>query len=592
MSDLNEIIEKHALINAVTHEGKANSKAVLKKLIAEVPEIRESVRDAAKRNELFQQIEQIVTNINEMSLDEQQRILQEKYGITVEYIIEEKAKKTRIGLPPLPNADKIKQVVTRFAPAPSGALHLGQLIRAAFLSYLYARMYDGKFILRIEDTDPRRIKKIYYEWILEDLKAVGIEWDELVYESDHFDAYYEYTRKLFEMQKAYVCTCTTEEFKEYKEKKMPCPHRDTMDTIDYWEKMLQGKYMEGEAVVRLKTDMTHPNPAVRDPPLLRIVDSIPHPRTGYKYRIYPLYNYACAIEDYMSKVTHVIRGKEHETNEAIQHEIYLSFGWKPPITIQYGMLKLPELKIHKRYIRTALKEGKIKGWDDVTLPTVRALLRRGIHPETFKKMAFHIGMTKSEATISLETLYAFNRQILSPIAKRISFVEDPFVMKIIGVPREEIEVNMPWIPGDNTAGYRSYKLRAEKSDKNENILIVYLSSSDINILESARRSNAIVRLKDLSNVIIEKIDTRKKEIRAKFHSFPLVPGVSKLHWVPYEELAINACVIMPDGSERRGLVELLAQQLPVGEYVQLERFGFGRVDDNQGELITFTYAHP
>jgi len=591
VSDLETAIRKHALINAVTHDGKADKKAVLKKIIAEVQGVKEAIKDLEERNRIFSLVEHIVMKINELSYDEQREILAREYGITLEDIMEEKSKKTRVGLPPLPNVDKVGKVVTRFAPAPSGALHLGQLIRAAFLSYLYARMYNGKFILRIEDTDPKRIKRVYYDWILEDLKAVGIEWDELVYESDHFDKYYEYTKNLFEMGYAYVCTCTADEFKKYKETKTACPHRDTMDTIEYWEKMLNGEFKEGEAVVRLKTDMAHPNPALRDPPLLRIIDSVPHPRTGYKYRVYPLYNYACALEDHMSGVTHVIRGKEHETNEMIQKEVYKVFGWEPPITIQYGMLRLPEAKIHKRHIRAALREGKITGWHDVTLPTIRALLRRGIHPEAFKKMALHVGMTKSDATISLETLYAFNRRVLSPIAKRISFVEDPFTVKIYGIPKEKIDVKMPWIPENESAGHRYYRLDTVKENE-ENVLYVYLSSTDAELLDRAWRNEAIVRLKDLLNFTIEKIDTDTKTIIAKFHSFSLIPGTSKLHWVPYGDLAINARVIMPDGSLRTGLVELLAQQLTVGEYVQLERYGFGRVDDNEGEVIIFAYAHP
>jgi len=591
VDNLETVIKKHALINAVTHDGKADEKAVLKKIIAEVQEVKEAIKNPEERDKIFSLVKDIIEEINRLSFDEQREILAREYGITLEDIMEEKSKKTRVGLPPLPNVDKLEKDVTRFAPAPSGALHLGQLIRAAFLSYLYARMYDGKFILRIEDTDPKRIKRVYYDWILEDLKAVGIEWDELVYESDHFETYYEYTRKLFEMGRAYVCTCTADEFKAYKENKTACPHRNTMDKVEYWEKMLNGEFKEGEAVIRLKTDMAHPNPALRDPPLLRIIDSVPHPRTGYKYRVYPLYNYACALEDHMSGVTHVIRGKEHETNEMIQKEIYRAFGWEPPITIQYGMLRLPEAKIHKRHIRAALREGKITGWHDVTLPTIRALLRRGIHPEALKKMALHVGMTKSDATISLETLYAFNRRVLSPIAKRISFVEDPFTVKIYGIPKEKIDVKMPWIPENESAGHRYYRLDTVKENE-ENVLYVYLSSTDAELLDRAWRNEAIVRLKDLLNFTIEKIDTDTKTIIAKFHSFSLIPGTSKLHWVPYGDLAINARVIMPDGSLRTGLVELLAQQLTVGEYVQLERYGFGRVDDNEGEVIIFAYAHP
>jgi len=586
-----EIIRKHALINAVTHDGKADGKAVLKKLIAESKEIKTKMQDQEERKRIMQLIKSIVQEINKLTFDEQREVLANEFGLTLADIIEEKSKKTRIGLPPLPDVERFDKIVTRFAPAPSGALHLGQLVRAAFLSYMYARMYDGKFILRIEDTDPKRIKRVYYDWILEDLKAVGIEWDEIVYESDHFDLYYKHARELFEMRKAYVCVCTTEEFQKYKQAKKPCPHRNTMDTVEHWERMLNGDFREGTAVVRLKTDMSHPNPALRDPSLLRIIDTVPHPRTGYKYRVYPLYNYACAIEDHYSGITHVIRGKEHETNEMVQREISKIFGWEPPITIQYGMLRLPELKIHKRHIRAALREGKIRGWEDITLPTIRALLRRGIHPEALRKMSLHVGMTKSDATLSLSTLYAFNRQILSPIAKRLSFVEEPLLVRISGVPSDTFDVKMEWIPGNPNAGHRYYRLYSEKQN-GENVLLVYLSSADLELLESSLRNELVVRLKDLMNIAIDRIDKENKIVEARYHSTELIPGISKLHWIPVGDLALNARVLMPDGTIKEGYVEYAAQRLDVGEYIQLERFGFGRIDDNQGEVIVFTFAHP
>ncbi len=588
--ELDDVIRKHALLNAALHDGRADEKAVIKKLIVEVSGVKEILKDKEKRAELMERVRKIIEEVNKLSLDEQISLLEKEYGIDLKEIKEEKSKKTREGLPPLPGADKVKKVVTRFAPAPSGALHIGQVLRAAFISYMYARMYNGKFIVRIEDTDPKRIKKVYYDWILEDLRALGINWDEVVYESDHFEIYYKLTRKLFEEGKAYVCTCSPEEFKKYKEEKKPCPHRDKYDKVEYWEKMLSGEFREGEAVVRLKTDMAHKNPALRDPPLLRIIESVPHPRTGYKYRVYPLYNYACAIEDHLSGITHIIRGKEHETNEQIQLEIYKAFGWEPPIFIQYGMIKLPELKIHKRHIRENLRKGKLQGWDDLSLPTVRALLRRGIHPKAFAKMALHVGVTKSDITVSLETLYAFNRQVLSPIAKRISFVDEPYRVEIEGIT-SPIEVKMPWIPGNEEAGYRYYRL-IPKEENGRKFLEVFVSESDMKLIEAVFGANEIIRLKEFANISIIDIDKEKKYIKAKFHSWETVPGVKKIHWVPGSELAISAKLLMPDGTEIKGYVEYLASELPAGEYVQLERKGFGRIDRNEGELIVIAFAHP
>jgi len=578
-------IRKQALINAVIHNGKADSKAVIKKLLASFSEFKKVLADETKRKEVLNIVDEIVKNVNLYSLDEQEKILKDEFNVTIQDLKIEQAKKTREGLPPLPKVDEFKKVITRFAPAPSGALHIGQILRAAFINFLYAKEYNGKFIIRIEDTDPRRVKKPYYDWILEDLKDLGIEWDEVVYESDHFEIYYEFTRKLFETHKAYVCTCSPEEFQKYKEKKKPCPHRETMDKVEYWEKMLNGEYREGEAVVRLKTKMDHPNPAVRDPPLLRIIDSFPHPRTGYKYHVYPLYNFAVVIEDHISEITHVIRGKEHQTNEEIQNEIYSAFGWKPPIFIEYGMIQLPEAKIHKRHIRSKLREGKLEGWDDVSLPTVRAFLRRGIHPETFKTLSLLVGLSKSDITLDYENIYSHNRQILSKIAKRIFFVEDPYTLIIKNTP-DKLIAEIDWIPGKPEAGKRKYILESINGE-----LTLYVPKDDLSLLESSATRGDIIRLKDLINIVVTSIDRDNKKIEAKFHSHDVIPGVPKIHWCPSGDLAIAAKILMPDKTVKFGLTELLAQELKEGEYVQFERYGFGRVDKNEGELIVFTFAH-
>ncbi|MGQ4894840.1 MAG: glutamate--tRNA ligase family protein, partial [Candidatus Njordarchaeia archaeon] len=204
--DLLRIAKKYALVNAVLHNGKANPDAVIKKIVIENPAIRNDLKDPEKRNFIKETIFKVVSEINRLSIEDQEKILKKEFNLSVEELLEAKSKKTREGLPPLPDADKYTKIVTRFAPAPSGALHIGQFLRAAYLSYIYARKYDGEFVLRIEDTDPKRIKKIYYKWIQEDLKAMGLHWDKLVYESDHFDLYYKLARELFLKGRAYICT--------------------------------------------------------------------------------------------------------------------------------------------------------------------------------------------------------------------------------------------------------------------------------------------------------------------------------------------------------------------------------------------------
>jgi len=587
--DLRDVALKYALRNAVEHGGRADRKAVVNKLFVEIPGLRQQIKDSTKRKEIIAMVDDVIKYVNSLSYDEQVRLLEEKYGISLQMIEEEKASKTRVGLPELPNAVRGK-VVTRFAPAPTGALHLGQILRAAYLSWYYARRYDGRFILRIEDTDPRRVKSIYYDWIQQDLRALGLEWDELIYESDHFEMYYELTYKLFEKGRAYVCLCSSEEFKRNVARKKTCEHREKMDTVDHWEDMLQGKYREGQAVVRLKTDFESRNPALVDPPLLRIIDTVPHPRTGYRYRIYPLYNYACIIEDYTSGVTHVIRAKEHETNKIIQKMIADAFGWKININyVEYGMVSFKGAPAHKRHIRSALRSKDISGWDDIRLVTIRSLLRRGIHPEAIKMLAEHVGMTKNDIKdMPLVTLYSFNARVLSRIAKRIFFVEDPLVLRI-NVRSDLIIGRNPWIPGDEQAGYREYRLRPVENN-GVKILELYVSRRDLDLLQRAKSSDGVIRLKGLMNIRIRDMDISNNIVYAEQVSIEPLKGVEKIHWVPVGDLAIKAFVETQDGI-REGYVEFLAQLLRNGDYVQMERYGFGRIIRNEGEVIHIVFAH-
>ena len=222
-------------------------------------------------------------------------------------------------LPPLPNADEYDQIVTRFAPNPDFVLHLGS-VRAIILSHDYARLYKGKFIIRFEDTDPRLKKSAleYYDAIREDLRWLLCPWDEEYVQSDRLPTYYDYAAKLLEQGDIYICTCERKSFtlRINAGQACPCRPKNPSENLRDWQKMLDGGFSEGEAVVRVKTELTHPNPAVRDWPALRVIDTAkyPHPRVGSKYRVWPLYNWSAGIDDHLMGVTHVFRGKEHLSN--------------------------------------------------------------------------------------------------------------------------------------------------------------------------------------------------------------------------------------------------------------------------------------
>jgi glutamyl-tRNA synthetase len=570
--NVEELILKYALINAYTHKGKANTKAVIGKVLGENPELR------PKAKEIIPLVNEIVERVNGMSIEEQESKLKEIYPEFFEAKKEKKEEKK--GLPPLPKAEKGK-VVTRFAPNPDGAFHLGNA-RAAILSHEYARLYGGKFILRFDDTDPKvkRPEPIFYEWIKEDLEWLGFKIDEIHIASDRLEIYYDYAEKLIRMGKAYVCTCEPEKFRELRDKGIACPHRDEPVEIqlERWRKMLNGEYKEGEAVVRIKTDLNHPNPAVRDWPALRIIDNANHPRVGDKYRVWPLYNFASAIDDYELGVTHIFRGQEHAENETRQRYIYDYFGWEYPVTVHHGRLSIEGVILSKSKTRKGIQEGKYLGWDDPRLGTIRALRRRGIRPEAIRELIIEVGLKRSDTTISWDNLAAINRRIIEPIANRYFFVADPVPMWVEDY-EEEFTAEIPLHPDYPERGVRRLKFTPGKP--------VYVSRDDMELFKPGN----FVRLKDLFNVEI--IEVSEEGIRAKFHSVEYEIAREHrwrmVHWVtegkPCE-------VLVPDGEElivRKGLLESGAE-LKVDDIVQFERFGFVRIDE-VGEKVVAIFAH-
>ncbi|MDR2698763.1 MAG: glutamate--tRNA ligase, partial [Candidatus Methanoplasma sp.] len=305
------LIRKYALQNAVFFKGTANPKAVVGKVLGENPEYR------SRAGEMTPLIESIVSDINKMSPEDQVKALE-----TIDPSLLSKEKKERVHLlPELKDAVEGK-VVMRIAPGPSGPLHIGHT-RVSILNDEYVKRYNGRLIARYEDTNPEKIDPDAYKMIPEDLDWLGVKIHENIVQSDRFEIYYDMTKKLIEMGKAYVCTCNGDVWRDLKEEKRECPCRNLAvnEQMERYDRFLNGEYGEGEAVAVVKTDIAHPNPAVRDFVALRIVDH-PHPRTGTRYRSYPMMNLSVAIDDNLLGVTHVIRGKDHLNNTLRQEYIF------------------------------------------------------------------------------------------------------------------------------------------------------------------------------------------------------------------------------------------------------------------------------
>ncbi|MEM5778355.1 MAG: glutamate--tRNA ligase [Candidatus Aenigmatarchaeota archaeon] len=548
---MRDVIKKHALLNAVEYDGKANVQAVIGKVLSERPELKSEIAKLGKEVSL------IVKEINSWPLEKQKEEL-EKFGK-----IEKPKKEEREGLPPLPNAE-IGKVVTRFPPFPSGALHLGNM-KAVIISYEYAKMYKGKFIVRIEDTDPdpEKVRKENVDLIKKDLKAMGIKPDKFYFCSSQFPKQYRYAEKLIKEGKAYVCTCkavtgTKDKLAVAKE---ACKHRENSieENLKLWKKMFK-EFKEGEAVLRLKTDINDPNPALRDPVLFRIRDGI-NPTTGKRHKVYPTYNFNCAVEDHDSGVTHILRGTEHATNTEIQKKIYESMGWSNfPTTINFGFLHLPGEKIHKRFIRDAIKQGKFEGWDDPKLGQyglIRALLRRGIKPEAIKSMIIEMGVNPQTVHFEWEKLYTENRKIIDSISNRYFFVSEPVEITLDKVIKKTVKA--PLFPG---------KRKYRKIPVTKKIFVEKIDFTQYRGKE--------IRLMHFCNIILDK--------KAKVTSKEL-KDIPKIHWVSNKNIKIK--IIMPDGNEVKGLAEPEVKKVKPGEIVQFERIGFARCDKKG----LFYFAH-
>ena len=580
--ELKELIRKTALLNAVQHDGKAQAGPIMGKILGEKQELR------TKTKELSALINEVLSEVNNLSADEQKRIVEEKWPEALRKTKVEEEKR----LPPLPNVDAYAQVVTRFSPNPDCVLHLGSA-RAIILSHEYARLYGGKFILRFEDTDPK-VKKPsleFYDFIRKDLAWLGCKIDDEYTQSDRIPIYYEYTNRLIKDGNAYVCTCIPDEFRKKALENNPCNCRNlpAKEHLERWKRMLEGGYAEGEAVVRVKTDLNHPNPAVRDWPALRIIDAVkyPHPRVGSKYRVWPLYNMAAGLDDHLLGITHIIRGKEHLTNQVRQEFMYRHLGWKYPEAIHYGRLKITGAFLSKSKIVAGIREGIYAGWDDPRLATFAALRKRGITPEAIKKMIIDIGPKTNDVTLSWENLYAYNRKILDAQSDRYFFVSDPVELKVTHVPRA-FTSSLPLHPEKQGKGFREYTVTPKGKEK---AVTFWMAKSDA----EAAETGMLIRLMELFNVRIEKVAMNAKitSVEASFvsESYEEVRQTKPklIHWIPTDD-AFPCRVFMPDATANDGVAESACKKLKADTVIQFERFGFVRVDE-VAEKLTAYYAH-
>jgi glutamyl-tRNA synthetase len=558
MDNLEEIVYKHALINAVKHKGKANNGAVMGSVMAAHAELRGDAKKVA------QIAAQLVLKVNSMDPDLQKSELHKLGGMEEKKEVEEKA---LVDLP-----DVKGKVVLRFAPNPSGPLHIGHA-RAAVLNNEYVKRYGGKLILRVEDTDPRRVDPDAYQMMEEDLKWLQVEWQEKYVQSDRIELYYDYAEKLIKIGQAYMCTCEGGDFKKLKDESKPCPCRELPvdHSMKLWHEM---KTMdEGEAVLRVKTDIKHKNPAIRDWVAMRVVKA-EHPRTGNNYSVYPMMNFAVAIDDHLMGVTHVLRGKDHLANSEKQRYLYNHFGWKAPVFVHYGRLKMEDVALSTSKARQGIQDGQYSGWDDPRLGTIRAIARRGIKAEAITELMMEIGPKISDATVSWKKVYGLNRAILEESSNRYFYVYDPTMINVLNLPDSALKIIKRTLhPDYPDRGNRKLQLGPK----------LYITTEDY----KKTGNNRILRLIDAINVCFKDGKTyyNGEELEEARESKALI-----VQWVPFDG-AIHAEVVMPDNTITTGFIEPSASNINVDDVVQLERFGFARLDEVEDKKMRFYFAH-
>ncbi len=543
MDSVDNDIKKYALLNAVEHDGTAQAKSVLGKLLAEQPELRENVL------QLRSKVEDIVEQVNKMSLAKQKAELGEV-----------PAPEKRIEKKELPDLERREKFVVRFAPNPDGALHLGNA-RPAVLCDEYAKLYKGKFILRYDDTDPK-VKvpeKRYYKWIKEDIAWLKIKVHETVMASKRLNVYYKYVERLLKEDHAYVCTCNKESWKKLINQSKSCPCRllDPSNQMRRWKKMFSG-YKEGEAVLRIKTELDAKNPAVRDWPGFRIVD---RPKHSVKKKVWPLYNFASAIDDHLLGITHIFRGQEHSTNESKQRYIYQYFKWSYPYVIILGRFSLSDMVLSKSEIREGIELGKFAGWDDPRLGTLRALKRRGFTAESIRQIIVDIGPKPNDITISLENLAAYNRRLVDKTANRYFFIPNPKRIVVKGAKLKKAKIGLH---PEVKRGFRMFSLSNT----------FFIDADDFDTLKGLE-----VRLKDLCNIRLGETSV--------FTGTELKP-LPKIQWVPAKHIAVR--VLLP-GKEIKGYGETNIAKEKVGSIIQFERFGFVRLEKIAKDNIIVMFAH-
>lgn len=559
-------IRKLALQNAFEHEGKTQDKIVLSKILGNKPEFRNKV------NEIKEDISEIVSSVNQISLEEQKKEIEENFP---DLLKPKEKKEEREGLPLLEGAIDGK-VVTRFPPEPNGYPHIGHA-KAAIINIEYAKMYGGKCILRMDDTNPEAERMEYHAAIKVGLDWLGVKFDIIKNTSDDMELFYEKGIELINSGKAYVCTCKRDTVsKNRKERKScKCSFREIKENNQGWGKMFE-KFKPGEAIVRFRGDMKSDNAVMRDPVLFRIIDE-KHYTLGEKYRVWPSYDFAVAIEDSNDGITHAFRSKEFELRKDLINAILEALSMRKPFQGFFSRLEFKGMPVSKRILRPLIEQGKVSWYDDPRLPTLEGLRRRGIKAEAIKKFILSLGLTKANTLAPFDALESFNRKFVDANSIRLFMVHKPKKLLIHNLPFSFVEIS----------NHPIKDMGKRKIEIDENILISEDDAKNI-------KEHTQIRLMGLGNVTITKAN---RVLEGDFIEGVETRNIQKIQWVPQKnshkiKLLIPNQLFIEDEFNENSLEELDVYtephylKLKEGEEIQFVRFGYCRKDSQNQAIFT------
>ena len=579
--------KRHALFNALKHGSDPDVGAIMGPLMGDNPEFR------PHGDEIPGVVADVVEEVAGLQAAERRDQLAELDPEMLEALDADEEDDGTV-LPDLPNAEQ-GAVVMRAAPNPNGPWHLGHARMPAVIG-TYKDRYDGEFICRFDDTDPetKRPDLDAYDAILEDIDYLGFEPDRVLTASDRLETYYDHARELIELGGAYTCDLPAEEFSALKNAGEPSPNRqkDIQTVREEFEGMIDGEYAPGEMVLRVKTDIEHKNPALRDWVAFRIIDT-PHPREeASDYRCWPMLDFQSGIDDHLTGVTHIIRGIDLQDSAKRQRFVYDYFDWEYPEVLHWGHVQIDEydVKLSTSSIAELIEDGTLTGWDDPRAPTLASVRRRGIRGEAIVEAMIGLGMSTSDVDLAMSTVYANNRELVDDEANRYFLVRDREETPAVEVPVRGADGAFD--PEGQAVG--TPPLHPDHEDRGRREIpvgdAVLLEADDLP--EDGERT----WLKGFGCVRYAAGDTETGEVTGVF-----VPtgddieavreeGVPVIHWVPAEG-GVDVRMRTPDG-DVRGVAEPAFGATAVDEMVQFERVGFVRVDAHDGGASVVYYAHP